>query len=80
MRPAIGALAGAFGPLSRGVAATEALVLKNRGAIVSTINPDQASAGAMGTNLMDGRRRESVIDAALAQGQRLASRERRDAA
>ena len=80
LRPAIGALAGAFGPVSRGVAATEALVLRNRGAIVTTVNPDQASAAAIGTNLMDPERRDAVIDAGLAQGRRLISQGQRDAA
>jgi NTE family protein len=80
LRPAIGALAGAFGPVSRGVAATESLVLRKRGAIVTTVNPDAASAAAMGTNLMDPKHRGAVIEAGLAQGRRLTSRDRRDAA
>ncbi len=66
------ALAGAFGAVSRGAAATEALVLKGRGATVTTVNPDNASAAAMGLNLMDHARRGSVIEAGLAQGRRLA--------
>jgi NTE family protein len=72
LRPAVGALAGAIGPVSRGAAATEALVLKGRGAIVTTVNPDTASVAAMGVNLMDHSRRQAVIDAGLAQGRRLA--------
>jgi NTE family protein len=80
LRPAIGMLAGALGPVSRGIAATEALVLRNRGAVVSTINPDEASAAAMGTNLMDPRPRQAVVDAGLAQGRRLGSRGGRRAA
>jgi NTE family protein len=71
LRPAAGAVAGAFGAVSRSIAAGEALVLRNRGATVTTINPDAASAAAMGTNLMDARRRQAVIDAGLAQGHRL---------
>ncbi len=63
-----------FGPVSRGAAASEALVLRNRGAVVTAINPDQASARAMGTNLMDPRRRRAVIDAGVAQGRRLSAR------
>jgi NTE family protein len=55
LRPTRGSLLGAFGPMSRGIAAAEALELKNRGAIVTTISPDRASAGAIGTNLMDQR-------------------------
>jgi NTE family protein len=80
LRPTLGALAGAVGPISRGIAGAEALVLKNRGAIVTTINPDEASVAAMGTNLMDARPRQAVIDAGLAQGRRLAARDLRRAA
>ena len=80
LRPTIGALASVLGPASRGIAATEALVLRDRGAIVSSINPDQASTAAMGTNLMDARRRGAVIAAGLAQGRRLSVRAQRPAA
>jgi NTE family protein len=73
MRPTISVPAGALGPVSRAIAAAEALALKNRGALVSTVNPDQASAAAMGVNLMDPRSRNAVIDAGLAQGHALAS-------
>lgn len=73
LRPSVGALAGAIGPVSRGAAATEALVLKGRGARVTTINPDAASVAAMGVNLMDHGRRRAVIDAGLAQGRRLSA-------
>jgi len=73
-RPAIGEFAGALGPLSRGIAAAEALVLKRRGASVTTINPDEPTAAAMGTNLMDPRPRDAVIEAGLVQGRRLALR------
>jgi hypothetical protein len=73
LRPAVGSLAGAIGPVSRGAAASEALVLKGRGARVTTINPDAASSVAMGMNLMDHSRRQAVIDAGLAQGRRLAA-------
>ena len=80
LRPSIGALAGAFGPVSRGLAAAEALVLKHRGAVVTAINPDEETTAVMGPNLMNPKRREAVIEAGLAQGRRLASRERRQAA
>jgi NTE family protein len=80
LRPTFGALAGVFGPVSRGVAGAEALLLRNRGALVTTINPDEASAAAMGTNLMDPRQREAVIDAGLAQGRRVAADDQRRAA
>jgi NTE family protein len=73
LRPAPGALAGAIGPLSRGAAASEALVLRGRGASVRTVNPDPASVAAFGGNLMDHSRRRAVIAAGLAQGRRLAS-------
>ena len=77
LRPAVGSLAGAIGPVSRGAAASEALVLKGRGASVTTINPDAASVAAMGVNLMDHSRRQAVIDAGLAQGRRLAAQAQR---
>jgi NTE family protein len=80
LRPGIGALGGALGPVSRGIATAEALVLKHRGAVVTTINPDEASTAAMGPNLMNPKRRDAVIDAGLAQGRRLASRDSRQAA
>jgi NTE family protein len=80
LRPAIGSLAGAFGPVSRGITATEALVLRDRGAIVTAINPDEASSVAMGTNLMDPTHREAVIEAGLVQGRRLTASSQRPAA
>lgn len=72
MRPTIAEPAGAIGPVSRSVAAAEALVLKRRGASVTTINPDRASVAAMGTNLMARGPRAAVIAAGLSQGRRLA--------
>jgi NTE family protein len=75
LRPTIGALAGAMGPVSRGVATAEALALKHRGVHVTTISPDAASSAAIGPNLMDPGRREQVIAAGLAQGRLLASSE-----
>lgn len=71
LRPTRDSLAGAIGPVSRSIAAGEALALKGRGATVQTINPDRRSVAALGTNLMDPRRREAVIDAGLAQGRAL---------
>jgi len=73
LRLTAGALAGAIGPVSRAAAASEALVLRGRGASVTTINPDADSAAAMGANLMEHSRRRAVIDAGLAQGRRLAA-------
>src|SRR3954462_5908974 len=46
------ATAGALGPVSRSIAAAEALVLKRRVATVTVVNPDEAAAAAMGPNLM----------------------------
>jgi NTE family protein len=73
-RPRVGDPAGVFGPMSRGIAGTEALVLRRRGARVTTVNPDQASTAAMGANLMNPGRRKRVIEAGLEQGRRLAAR------
>lgn len=72
LRPGRESLAGAFGPLSRSAAASEALALRHRGASVQTVNPDSASAEAMGVNLMSRRRRDAVMAAGHAQGVRLA--------
>ena len=72
IRPAAGSIMGALGTVSRGMAAAEALALRHRGASVTTINPDEGAAAAMGTNLMDPRPRGAVIAAGLAQGRRLA--------
>jgi NTE family protein len=65
-------VARALAGVSRGLAHGEALALRHRGASVTTVNPDQPSALAMGVELMDHRRREQVIAAGLAQGRRLA--------
>jgi NTE family protein len=71
LRPTLSQPLGALGVLSRSRAAAEALALTARGARVSTINPDEDSAKAMGTDLMDPSRRDDVISAGLAQGRRL---------
>lgn len=80
LRPAAGSLAGAFGPVSRGLAGTEALALRRRGAIVTSVSPDEASNAAMGSNFMDPARRGGVIEAGLAQGRALSGSDRRRAA
>ncbi len=80
MRPTRNSLAGALGPVSRSIAAGEALALKGRGALVRSINPDQASAAAMGTDLMDSRRQHAVAVAGLAQGRALIASARHRAA
>jgi NTE family protein len=73
MRASMGALAGALGPMSRGIAAGEALALRSRGASVTIVNPDAGAARAMGANLMDPGPRAAVIAAGLAQGAGLAA-------
>lgn len=80
MRPSGGALFGALGPVSRAIAATEALALRHRGASVTTVNPDEASAIALGADLMDAARRGAVSEAGLAQGRALAAGEHCEAA
>jgi NTE family protein len=65
---------GAFGLLSRSIAGVEALALERRGARVTTVSPDGGSLAAIGTNLMDQRRRSRVIAAGIAQGRALAGR------
>ena len=72
MRPARGAPMGAIGPVSRSLAALEALVLERRGAKVTVVSPDAAAARAIGTNLMDPARRSEVSAAGFAQGTALA--------
>jgi NTE family protein len=72
LRPALGDVTGALGPVSRTAAATEALSLRRHGANVTVVNPDRASAAAMGTNLMHSGPRARVIAAGVAQGRRLA--------
>jgi NTE family protein len=62
----------ALGPLSRSIAAVEALAVRRRGARVSVVSPDAGSAAAMGANLMDPRPRGRVIAAGVAQGRALA--------
>jgi NTE family protein len=74
LHPAIRELVGALGLVSRAIAAAEGLALRRRGASVTTVNPDEPSAAAMGTNFMDPRPREAVIEAGLAQGRRLGLR------
>ena len=66
-----GSLRAPLGPASRAIAAVEALALERRGARVTGIAPDPASAAAMGSNLMDNRPRRTVIEAAVAQGRAL---------
>lgn len=62
---------GAMGPISRAVAAVEALALERRGARVVNVSPDAASAAAMGTNFMSSRARAGAAAAGAAQGRAL---------
>ena len=52
--------------------AVEALALRQRGASVRTIVPDEDCLAAMGASLMDPRPRSEVIGAGVAQGRRIA--------
>jgi NTE family protein len=67
---ATASLRGAIGPLSRSVAAVEALALQRRGAVVTTLSPDADAARTMGADFMDGRRRAATQQAGYAQGRR----------
>lgn len=69
----VASLRGAVGPLSRSVAAVEALALQRRGAVVTTLAPDAEAARAMGGDFMDGRRRSATQQAGYAQGLRAAA-------
>lgn len=71
MRTTLATPFGAFGPLSRSLAAVEALAVQRRGARVLTVSPDAASVAAIGGNLMDSRPRSRVIAAGVAQGRAL---------
>jgi NTE family protein len=71
MRTSLATPFGAFGPLSRSLAAVEALAVQRRGARVLTVSPDAASVAAIGGNLMDPRPRSRVIAAGVAQGRAL---------
>ena len=52
---------------------TETLALRARGAEVTTLAPDAAAAEAIGEDSMDQSRVEAVLDAAVAQGVRVAT-------
>ena len=71
LRPSRAMPYGALGPVSRSLAAVEALSLERRGAKVRVVAPDATSTAAMAGRLMDGRRRAGTIAAGLAQGRRL---------
>ncbi len=58
---------------AQGAGLAELQVLRARGARARIVAPDAASAAAMGSNLMDARRRTQVTAAAREQGRRLAT-------
>jgi NTE family protein len=64
----------AVGPVSRSIAAAEALLVRGRGATVDVVSPDAACAALM-ANLMDPRNRDAVIAAGLAQGRAMRARQ-----
>ena len=71
LRPNRDSPLGAMGPVSRAVAAVEALVLERRGAAVVNVSPDAGSAAAMGTNFMSPGPRRAAAAAGAAQGRAL---------
>jgi len=71
LRPSRRSPFGAYGPWSRSMAAVESAALRQKGAEVSVVSPDDDSAMAMGPNLMDPTRRGRVIAAGVEQGKRL---------
>jgi NTE family protein len=64
---------GAVRAFARAGASTEALLLRNRGARVRIVAPDDAAVEAIGPNLFDARRRGAVEAAGYRQGRALAS-------
>jgi NTE family protein len=64
----VGAAAGSLGERIAARFEEEIQVLKDDGATVVTITPDEASLAAFGVNLMDFRRRPDAARAGLAQG------------
>jgi len=65
---------GAVRAFASASAATEALVLRGRGARVRIVAPDGAAVDAIGPNLFDARRRAAVEAAGYAQGRALGLR------
>jgi NTE family protein len=63
--------AGPFRPPTKAALVAEEMALRARGMRTRVIVPDQASARAIGTNLMAQDRVESVVDAGFAQGRGL---------
>ena len=65
---------GAVRAFASGGAATEALLLRRRGASVRVVAPDRAAVDAIGPNLFDARRRAAVEAAGYRQGRALVAR------
>jgi NTE family protein len=65
--------AGVRRSVARAAVLTETLALRARGAEVTTLAPDAAAVEAIGEDSMDRSRVEAVLDAAVAQGVRVAS-------
>jgi len=71
LRPRRATPIGALVAFSRSAAAIEAAALRQRGAEVRVIAPDDAAVAAIGPSLMDAALRADVVAAGLAQGRRL---------
>jgi NTE family protein len=68
-----GDMIGVFRRVSRSAAAVETLVLRRRGASVTTFGPNAAAASEIGLNLMDRRRARPVLAAGYRQGLEIAA-------
>jgi NTE family protein len=66
--------AGPFKTFTAAALVAEEMALRARGMRLRTVAPDDASAAAMGANLMDRNRVEDVVDAGFAQGVALTRR------
>jgi NTE family protein len=71
LRPRRATRVGVLAAFSRSAAAIEAAALRQRGAEVRVVAPDEESVSAIGPNLMDPAQRADVIAAGLAQGRQL---------
>jgi NTE family protein len=65
--------AGPLRTVTHAALVAEQMALRARGLRVHVVTPDDASAAAIGPNLMNGGRVEEVLDAAFAQGRALAA-------
>jgi NTE family protein len=71
MRPSMAAPFSLVAPVSRSIAAVEALALRRQGAAVTVVSPDAGTVAAMGPNLMASGPRDRVHAAGVAQGRAL---------